>query len=343
LVARLGIQAIPTGFGRFVIRRDLINVNLWRNIISDTSPLFSHVIAFMHFTRNELILWEQTNILIYKQSSYHEGSDSNWKRFGEISNTPWLTPFNAGLTSQIRYLVESGIWSKHQAEFALFNERENVAYQSDYLLSQTLKQLRDAEIDPRQNLRPEDRSSLTWYFNHIAHSRLPFFRPLLEYSQNLELGKPAPRRTLDNIEKILPQNGSDGAFSGGICRWLDGAPVFGLPYGYVQIVGEVEDRIAVMRIFDLDLIQSNPSFTYFDNISSLGEKEPDSWVLFEKSLSLESSFAWNSGFQSASFVSIPKIYATPSLIFMRIFRSIPKPVRKSLRKLTAHAKLNQSS
>jgi hypothetical protein len=333
LVSRLGIQSVPTGFGRFLIRRDLIDFDEWQKIIDATGALFSHVLAFLLFLRNEIIIWDQTPIIVYRQSSYHEGSNSTWKNYGQLRNEPWMTPFCGQLAGQLRFLVENQIWSTHQAEFAMFNERENTIYQADYLLQQIVLQIREAMLDIEQNLREVDLGNLKWYYLNVAPSRLPSYRKLESFSRSLNLSsKSASPMNLEDIEKSLVHNSQDGLFSGGISYWLDGYPVFGLPYGLVQIRTNMNQRPLVMRIFDLDRIALGYNFTFFEASSALALHEHDYGDIFFNSLAFAERSSWNENSGVVEFYSIPKIYAWPSLKLMRIARTTPKGIRKYFRK-----------
>jgi hypothetical protein len=332
LVSRLGIQSVPTGFGRFLIRRNLIDFDEWQVIIDKTSALFSHVLAFSLFLNNETIIWDQTPIVAYRQSSYHEGSNSTWKNYGKLKDVPWMTPFCGELAAQIRYLVENNIWSKHQAEFAMFNERENTIYQADYLLQQIILQIREAKLDITENLRDIDFNNLNWYYLHIAPSRLASYRKLETFSRNLNSTKRSSSlRELEDIERSMVHNSQDGLFSGGIAYWLDGYPVFGLPYGLVQIRTSVSERPLVIRIFELDEIESGSNFTFFKSSDAIALHNHNYEDTFFNSQIFAERSSWNVNSGVIEFHSIPRIYAWPSLLMMRLIRTAPTGIRKFFR------------
>ena len=333
LVSRLGIQSVPTGFGRFLIRRDLVDFDLWQQIIKESGALFSHVLAFAFFLQDEEIIWSNTPVLIYRQSSYHEGSNATWKNYGKLRNEPWMTPFCGQLAGQIRFLVENGVWSKHQAEFSMFNERENTIYQADYLLQQMSMQLREALLDSNENFRDLDLDNLTWFYLFIAPSRLPAFRRLESLSRALSSPASGGKKfDLEEIEKTFPHNSQDGLFSGGIACWLDGYPVFGVPYGLVQIRASVIERPLIMRIFDLDLLKTGDNFTFFGGSEDLILHVNNSKDVYQNSLHYKERSSWNIATGVAEFQSIPRIYAWPSLTLMRLVRRAPIFIRKYVKK-----------
>jgi hypothetical protein len=339
LVSRLGIQSIPTGFGRFLIRRDLIDFDTWDLIIKSTGELFSHVLAFATFTQKDKIIWEQTPIIVYRQSSYHEGSDSTWRKYGELKSQPWITPFCGQLAGQIRFLVENGIWTVHQAEFSLLNERENTIYQADYLLQQIGKQLREAIRNRKENLRVKDLDSLGWFFLNIAPTRLPVFRKFYNLSRLIETEKwnaADALLKLEEIEDSFPLNSADGLFAGGIEFWVNGFPVFGLPYGLVQVKEMVSNRNLVMRIFDLDMVGEGHNFKFFKSRSDLTLEKINYDDIYLNSLRFESRSSWSLNSKLIEYYSIPRVYSNPSLYFMRLSRRAPRSVRKFLKRLFAN-------
>lgn len=339
LVSRLGIQSIPTGFGRFLIRRDLIDFESWDLIIKSTGELFSHVLAFATFTQKHKIIWDKTPIIVYRQSSYHEGSDKTWRNYGKLKSQPWITPFCGQLAEQIRYLVENGIWTAHQAEFSLFNERENTIYQADYLLQQIGKQLREAVLSKGENLRDKDLDSLEWYFLNIAPSRLPVFRRFYNVSRLIQTENWKAADVifkLDEIEDSFPIYSADGLFSGGLEFWLNGYPVFGLPYGFVQVKEMSSHRNLVMRIFDLDVIGEGHNFKFFNSRDDLTLEKSNYDEIYLNSLRYAARDSWSLNSKLIEYYSIPRIYSKPSLYLMKVSRLMPKSIRSILKKFVVN-------
>jgi hypothetical protein len=203
LVARQGINANPNGFGRTVIKKEILNFDRWQEIINKTGALFSHVLEYSFALHGQKILIEPINLFIYKQNDYHEGSDSNWRKYGNHAGFAWITPFCGQLAGQIRYLVERDIWSRHEAEFSLFNERQNTMYIADYLLKNVYVQILAAVKDRSDKFRDIDIKNLSWFFEEIAPSRLISFRHLMNlYHNNSRISKDQIRDQLLVVSKF---------------------------------------------------------------------------------------------------------------------------------------------
>jgi hypothetical protein len=327
LVSRLGIQSVPNGFGRFVVKRDLLNISRWEKIIEETGPLFSQVLEYSHAVSKGKILWEPNPILIYKQSNYHEGSNAIWKNYGQLVQSPWLSPFCGQLAGQIRYLVHHELWSKHQAEFGLFNERQNTLYIADYLLSNIHEQIKETNVDYSQSFRDQDLENLNWYFSSIATTRLMSFRKLMAIHDSIEyLSERDLRDRLSAAKKSFPQYSPAGPFSGGIVTWSSTKKVLGHPSGWLITRLGNHEIYKLLRFFDLDTILDPNEYTFFPTITGIFSKD----VAVMSSTSLE-EISWT-GFESNySDVPIPRIYALPSLIFMKFCRAFPSRIRKLVR------------
>ena len=321
LVARQGINATPNGFGRTLIKRDILDFDRWQNVIDSTGALFSHVLEYSFALGSQKILVEPINLLVYKQNDYHEGSDSNWRKYGAHSGFSWITPFCGQLAGQIRYLVESEIWSRHEAEFSLFNERENTMYIADYLLKNVYVQILASLENPGDRFREIDIENLTWFFEEIATSRSISFKHLLNlYNNKFRLRKVEIKHRLITESKIFPETALRDRFGAGICAWYGTFPVYGHPGGWViavpsqaaEIISFLDPENAGNKSNSLFVSWEQGNNFDFNSLEMNSETISPSWVI---------------GNKQPNEVSIPAVYSGPSIAYMRIARMLPRGLR----------------
>lgn len=324
LAASSGIQMSLTGFGRLVVKRDLLDFNKWQKVLESTQPLFSHVVAYCVMIKEEILLG-RSPIIQYRQSSYHEGSDENWRKAANLMGTTVMYPFTVGIAEQVNFLVEEKVWTQHQASFALVNERNQLFYLSDYILRVLMEQARVGWQDSSQLPSASDLIILRRYFTLYGRGNFDLFRQYETLIRSKQDHRKISISSIENLWNNLPTFNRESAFASGIVGWRSGLPIFGHPAGYISPLRLEDPHSLGFRIIDIQNVTTR-TVLYSKNLDAIFEEPIKRRDLIELVRMADSGRMWPA--RRDDFVSIPAVYAPFTRGLIAITRKIPKRIRK---------------
>lgn len=123
-ILKTGFNYLFTGMGKLVIKRNLINLQEWENVINNGDSVFSYVINLLYQRPNANLHYVHVPIIKYRTGNYHWGDSTSWDEYTKqreiLRHHPWTT----GLTLHLKHLYDSDVLTLKQIRLSMVCERQ---------------------------------------------------------------------------------------------------------------------------------------------------------------------------------------------------------------------------
>jgi len=144
-ILKTGFNYLFTGMGKLVIKRDLINLQEWENVIDKGDSVFSYVINLLYQQPNANLHYVHVPIIKYRTGNYHWGDSTSWAEYTKqreiLRHHPWTT----GLTLHLKHLRDSEVLTSKQIRLAMVCERQYSHRFVDEITHHLMYQLENSE------------------------------------------------------------------------------------------------------------------------------------------------------------------------------------------------------
>jgi hypothetical protein len=151
-VQRNGVNFIATGFGAWVMRRDLLDLDVWQEIIVRGGAHFSHVFFYLDQIGGRSVKCFSVFLFALEEKIYHSGDRSEWDRYAIAHSTYRFFPWTLGLVRKYRVLFERGTFTPQDVRRSMCCERMVLIRQTDEILRNLVYQLAAAISSKEERL-----------------------------------------------------------------------------------------------------------------------------------------------------------------------------------------------
>ncbi|QDQ83139.1 hypothetical protein [Paraburkholderia megapolitana] len=141
-VMSTGINFIATGMGTWIFERKRLDRTIWKDIIDNCGPHFSHVTTTLATLHDETLQYFSSYLCQIESKAYHAGDDSEWKRYSGLAKTYRFYAWTFGLIRQFRFLIDRNAYSYADVRRSMCSEGTLLRRQIDELYSHLVAQIR---------------------------------------------------------------------------------------------------------------------------------------------------------------------------------------------------------
>jgi hypothetical protein len=152
-VMRCGINFMATAMGAWVFERRLLDLAVWRQVIDQCGPHFSHVTALLLGLREGEVQCHSTFLIQAEAKAYHAGDASEWMLYAQLSGTYQFYAWTFGLVRQFRLLIEQGVYCYADVRRSMCSQDRILRRQVDEIYIQLLSQLRQGRTVPKERIK----------------------------------------------------------------------------------------------------------------------------------------------------------------------------------------------
>jgi hypothetical protein len=183
-VIRSGHNYMATAFGNWIFKRELLELDIWSEIINECGPHFSHVTALLTTAAGSKVKCFATAISLAEEKKYHNGDNSEWVDYAERANKYRFYPWTLGLVRQFNYLIEKKVFTHELLRIAMCSERNTLKRQSDEIFQFTLAQVRLGRRVDRERLSTTEAAEIFRYLRVACPEKIRTIINLEKYYFN---------------------------------------------------------------------------------------------------------------------------------------------------------------
>jgi hypothetical protein len=205
-----GVNFIATGFGAWVIRRELLHLDVWREIIVRGGPHFSHVFFYLDQIGSRTIKCFSIFLFVLEAKIYHSGDGSEWDRYAKVHSSYRFFPWTLGLVRKYRVLFERGTFTPQRVRRSMCCERTILTRQIDEILRNLVNQLALAISTRDERLSLAEFNEILSFCKEVAPESLivcDFLVALFEQIQSPTSSIKEKRATLRMLATAVNQDG----------------------------------------------------------------------------------------------------------------------------------------
>ncbi|MCX4159964.1 MULTISPECIES: hypothetical protein [Paraburkholderia] len=141
-VMSTGINFIATGMGTWIFERKRMDRTIWKHLIDNCGPHFSHVTTTLATLHGETMQYFSTFLSQIESKAYHTGDDSEWRRYSSLAKTYRFYAWTFGLIRQFNFLIDRGAYDHADVRRSMCSEGTLLRRQVDELYSHLVAQIR---------------------------------------------------------------------------------------------------------------------------------------------------------------------------------------------------------
>jgi hypothetical protein len=240
LVIRLGYNFMPTNFGAWIFKRELLDLEKWTEIENSCGSHFSHVAALLFGAKDIEVDYFATYLLQLPQKSYHRGDNSEWHYYAEFTNSLLYKPWTIGLVNQFNFLVLNRVMNYQDFQRAIITEAGSVKRLIDEVYRFTTLQIKYGYLNKNQDFSLNEFGEILKFVTLVCPERKLLnknLEDLFNFRNNLKFQEFCSHA--DEILRQLEFDNSDIPLGSLIVGQIGSRYIRRHPYGY--IASEVSD------------------------------------------------------------------------------------------------------
>ena len=264
-VLRNGHNFMPTAFGHWIFKRSYLDMKIWKQIIEDCGPHFSHVTALLTSISELSIDVFAIPISQNEEKDYHQGDASEWEDYSIRAGVYRYYPWTLGLVRQFEYLLNANVYTLSEFKRAMCVERRLIKRQINEVTTFTYEQIKFGLYNPKQRFSAGEADQLFDFILLIDPKQQRLVSNLRKiYSSGDRMGRRELKDAYKRIEAAISQDQGEIPFITLVLGQVDNRLIRLHPSGY--LVSKIEDRDQFQKAYQF----TDPPF------------ETDEWSIVQK-------------------------------------------------------------
>jgi len=179
-VMQAGVNFISTSMGAWIFERKYLDRKIWKKVIDECGPHFSHVTTLLATLENESVTCLASYFFLLESKAYHSGNDGEWAHYAKISDTYRFYAWHLGLVRQFNFLIETGDYTYGDVRRWMCSEGKLMRRQVDEIYNHLLLQIRMGWASNRERLNQEEFDEIMNFLERSCPERSILNRMLID-------------------------------------------------------------------------------------------------------------------------------------------------------------------
>ena len=186
-----GINFMATNMGAWIYQRKFLDLAVWKNIITNCGPHFSHVATLLATMGSTDVTCHSVFLTILEAKAYHAGNSSEWDYYSKISGTYRFYAWSCGLVRQYQFLVDRGVYSYADIRRAMCSEGRLLSRQVDEIYKSFLAQIWLGLLFAHEKIKREECDEILSFLTKACPERMIVNGLLRKFYEDGSRAKPA--------------------------------------------------------------------------------------------------------------------------------------------------------